>query len=136
MKPKNIPSPISVNAVGKPIMITTTISVSIRSPSAGSLIGAPPGSPGRRATGSNSRTGAAYRSLLFPRRVTSRFFLGTVAQPTLACHFVDRMDVVEGLLPRLRVHQRALAKLLLDHVDFLRVLEARRPLAGLEADHA
>src|SRR3981081_2036892 len=37
MKPNIMPRPISVNAVGKPSMITTTISVSISSPSAGSL---------------------------------------------------------------------------------------------------
>jgi hypothetical protein len=38
MKPKKMPSPISVKAVAKPIMMTTTMSASIRSPRAGSLI--------------------------------------------------------------------------------------------------
>src|SRR5262245_65544569 len=33
-----MPKPISVNAVGKPIMITITMSASIKSPSAGSLM--------------------------------------------------------------------------------------------------
>src|SRR4051812_3775737 len=38
MKPKKMPSPIRVKAVAKPIMMTTTISASIRSPRAGSLM--------------------------------------------------------------------------------------------------
>src|SRR6185295_3824560 len=38
MKPKNMPSPISVNAVGKPSMITTTIRPSIERPRAASLM--------------------------------------------------------------------------------------------------
>src|SRR5690349_16918091 len=38
MKPKNMPRPISVNAVGKPSMITTTIRPSIERPRAASLM--------------------------------------------------------------------------------------------------
>src|SRR5450756_2089580 len=37
MKPNIMPRPISVNAVGKPIMITTTMSASMVSPSPASL---------------------------------------------------------------------------------------------------
>src|SRR2546423_15643087 len=38
MKPKNMPRPISVNAVGKPSMMTTTMSPSIDKPSAASVM--------------------------------------------------------------------------------------------------
>src|SRR4051812_47271479 len=46
MKPKNMPRPISVKAVGKPIMITITMSASMVSPRAGSLtLGSPRADP-------------------------------------------------------------------------------------------
>src|SRR5260221_4296961 len=95
-----MPRPISVNAVGKPSMITTTMSESISSPSAGSLtLGSP-------------RAHALVRGL------------------------VDLVGAFDGALARFIVHQRAAGKLLLDHVDFLGVLEAIGPHARLEADDA
>src|SRR5689334_19012214 len=100
MKPKTMPRPISVNAVGKPSMITTTISVSMVRPSAGSLTFSPP------------RADALVRRL------------------------VDVVRALDGALAVFLGHERAARELLLDHVDFLGVLQAVRPFARLEAHHA
>src|SRR5689334_17218003 len=62
MKPKNMPRPIRVNAVGKPSMITTTIRPSIERPSAASLISMAP------ALG-------ACRAAALPRRFVDRLRL-------------------------------------------------------------
>src|ERR1043165_8610783 len=100
MKPKTIPSPIRVKAVGKPIMIATTIRVSIRSPSAGSLM--------------------VFSALVH----------------ALARGFVDRLRRGDRTLAGILVAVLAVGELLLAHVDLFRVLEARGPLAGLQAHDA
>src|SRR2546422_11617218 len=91
-----MPRPISVNAVGKPIMITTTMSASMLSPSPASLtLGSP-------------RTDALVRG------------------------FVDIVRAFDRTPARFVVHQRAAGELLLDHIDLLEVLQAIRPLPGLQ----
>src|SRR5450759_4414080 len=95
-----IPRPISVNAVGKPIMITITMSMSMVKPSAGSL------------TFSSPRTDALVRG------------------------FVDFVGTFDRTLARFLVHERAAGELLLDHVDLFDILQAIRPLPGLQAHDA
>src|SRR5258706_10530717 len=99
MKPNTMPRPISVNAVGKPSMITTTISESISSPSAGSLTFRPP------------RAEALVRGL------------------------VDVVRALDGALAVFLGHERAARELLLDHVDFLGVLQSLQQLARLQPHH-
>src|SRR5580765_521637 len=100
MKPNTMPRPISVKAVGKPSMITTTIKLSISSPSAGSL------------TFRSPRADALVRGL------------------------VDVVRALDGALAVFLGHERAARELLLDHVDFLGVLQSLRPFADLQAHHA
>src|SRR6185436_9749262 len=93
--PKSIPSPMSVNAVGKPIMIATTMSPSIRSPREGSLTRA--------------------RSLP----------VGVVDGRAVSRRLVDGMSLADGDAPRLLVDELAVGELLADDVDLLDVLEPR-----------
>src|SRR6188474_2135228 len=105
--PKSIPRPMRVNAVGKPIMIATTMSPSIRSPREGSLTRA--------------------RSLPVGRVVDGR---------ALACRLVDGMGLPDGGAPRLLVDELAVRELLADDVDLLDVLDARGPHARAQAHDA
>ena len=72
MKPKNMPRPISVKAVGKPIMITITMSVSIKSPSAGSLMCS---SPRPCRAGARSRRSLCAPSIAILRDSSSTYSL-------------------------------------------------------------
>src|SRR5678810_857098 len=105
MKPKNMPRPISVNAVGKPSMITTTIRPSIERPRAASLM-----------------------SVASP--------LGAGAAAALPRRLVDRLGLLDDVTLGLLVDVGAAGELLLDDVDLFRVLQARRPFAGADADDA
>src|SRR5678815_3931198 len=96
--PKSIPRPMSVNAVGKPIMIATTMSPSIKSPREGSL--------------------TRKRSLPVGRVVDGR---------AVTCRFVDGMGLPDGGAARLLVDELAVRELLTDDVDLLDVLDARGP---------
>src|SRR4051812_36318698 len=100
MNPNIMPRPISVKAVGKPIMMTTTMSASMVRPRAGSLT------------------------------------LGSPAAHALVGRLVDVLGALDRALARLLVHEGAAGQLLLDHVDLLRVLQAVRPGAGLQAHDA
>src|SRR6476469_4351774 len=91
MKPNIMPSPISVNAVGKPSMITTTISVSISSPSAGSLTFRPP------------RADALVRGLVdlvgALDRALARFLVHQRAAGELLLDYVDLLGVLQPVWP-------------------------------------
>src|SRR5262252_3070023 len=86
MKPKNIPSPIKVNAVGKPIMITTTMSASMVRPSAGSLTFRSPWSDAL-VSGLVDLVHALERSL-------ARFLVYVLAVRELLFHHVDLLRVL------------------------------------------
>src|SRR5512136_732503 len=86
-----MPRPISVNAVGKPIMITTTMSASMVSPSAASL------------TFSSSRTDALVRSLVdlvgsFDRAL-ARFLVHQRAAGELLLDHIDLLHVLQAIRP-------------------------------------
>src|SRR6478672_6489608 len=101
MKPNIMPSPISVNAVGKPSMITTTISVSISSPSAGSLTFRPP------------RADALVRGLVdlvgALDRAPARLVVHQRAPRQLLLDHVDLLRVLQAIGPRagLQAHDAA-----------------------------
>src|SRR5690349_14819487 len=86
-----MPRPISVNAVGKPIMITITMSASMVSPSAGSL------------TFSSPRADSLMRGLvdvvrLFDRPL-ARFLVHVRAAGELLLDHVDLLGVLQPLGP-------------------------------------
>src|SRR3979490_2285152 len=101
MKPNIMPRPISVNAVGKPIMITITMRASMVKPSAASL------------TFSSPCTDALVRGFVdlvgaFDRTL-ARFLVHERAAGELLLNHVDLLDVLQaiGLLPGLQAHDAA-----------------------------
>src|ERR1700674_5732055 len=91
MKPNIMPRPISVKAVGKPIMITTTMSPSISRPRAGSL------------TFGSPRAHALVRrlvDLVGPRdRALARFVVHERAARELLLDHVDLLGVLQAIRP-------------------------------------
>src|SRR5438034_7860903 len=118
MKPKNMPRPISVNAVGKPSMITTTIRPSIDSPSA-ALVMTAPRSPGT-AIEPPGGSGLAWGG---PARRPAAMLGASRIPPgaALARGFVDVLGLLDDLVPCRLVDIGAGRKLLLDHVHLLGV---------------
>src|SRR5712691_10496741 len=96
-----MPRPISVNAVGKPIMITTTMSASMVSPSPASLTFGSPG-PDALVRGLVDLMGAFDRAL-------ARFLVHERAAGELLLDDVDLLHVLQaiGPLPGLQAHDAA-----------------------------
>src|SRR6266851_6233215 len=101
MKPNIMPRPISVNAVGKPIMITITMSASMVKPSAASLTFGSPG-PDALVRGLVDFVGAFDRAL-------ARFLVHERAAGELLLDHVDLLDVLQaiGPLPGPQAHDAA-----------------------------
>src|SRR4029077_9990229 len=96
-----MPRPISVNAVGKPIMITITMSASMVSPSPASLTFCSPGTDAL-VRGLVDIVGALDRAL-------ARFLVHQRAAGELLLDHVDLLDVLEaiGPCPGLQAHDAA-----------------------------
>src|SRR5437660_403305 len=101
MKPNIMPRPISVNAVGKPIMITITMSASMVSPSPASL------------TFGSPRTDALVRGLVdivcALDCALARFLVHQRAAGELLLDYVDLLRVLQaiGPFPGLQAHDAA-----------------------------
>src|ERR1700682_4565270 len=101
MKPNIMPRPISVKAVGKPIMITTTMSPSMSKPRAGSLTFGSPRSDAL-ARGFVDFVGAFDRAL-------ARLLVHERAAGELLLDHIDLLDILQavGPAPFLQAHDAA-----------------------------